>query len=288
MNINHLRYFEEVCKQQNITKASEALHVSQPSVTAAIKELENKYGFQLFVRANNRISLTPKGQEFLKLSKKLLASYDRFIDEATNLNARKKTSLKVGIPAILGTFFLQKLVPAFEETHPDIELEFFQIPTLTGITWVGNSTLDLLLGVASDKAYPNCESKLIFKTDLVLAMSRNHRLSKETNITNEMLANESLVIISKGSYHYETIIEKFKETPVKIIAHSNQLSTIRYLVENNLACTIIYKEIFDDDENICCIPFETPMSANINVYWKKNCYINKSIKAFIQFTQELK
>lgn len=287
MNINHLRYFEEVCKQKNITKASEQVHVSQPSVTAAIKELENLFGIQLFLRKNSGISLTSQGEAFLVLTQKFLKNYDDFTNEALDLGTNGQITLRLGIPSVLGTFFLKKIVPHFELENPGIHLQIYEIPTISGVKMIDEGSIDFLIGITDENNHANCDAKLIFETNLVVALSPENPLSKEPVITKEMLLTQPFVIISKGSYHYDTIMEKFKDTPLHIIFHSNQVSTIKYMVANNHATTIIYKEIFETDPCVCCVPFEDPMAAKVNIFWRKNAYVTAAMKAFICYIQNL-
>ena len=150
MNLNQLRYFLSVCRFGNITKASENMNISQPSVTIAIKEMENELGFQLFYRIHNRISLTPEGELFLKITEDFMSNHDNFYSTALDLGIKKSRNLKIGIPSILGTFFLGKIVPAFNETYPDIHLEIHEVPTLIGVKMLEESDLDLFVGIMDD------------------------------------------------------------------------------------------------------------------------------------------
>ncbi len=72
MNINHIRYFEEVCKTGSVTKAANECYISQPSITSAINSLEKELGYKLFYRVNNRLQLTPAGTQFRLLAKNFL------------------------------------------------------------------------------------------------------------------------------------------------------------------------------------------------------------------------
>lgn len=284
MNINHLRYFQEVCKYNNITKASEAVHVSQPSITAAIKELENELGYQLFNRVNNRISLTDDGMIFLTKSRIFVNNYDNFHKEALDIGNKNQVVLKVGIPPVLGTFMFKKLFPSFEKQHPNIRLQMFEIGTISGLKRLNEGSLDFLIGAMDDATYPQCDSKLIFKTKFGLAVSSQNPLSKKPFASKEMICKQPFIIFPKGSYHYTSITGHFKEHPLNIIMEASQISTIKYIVENNFAVTITYQESFDSTAKICHIPLEEPINANVSVLWRKNAYVSNAMKAFIAYT----
>ncbi|MFV0518160.1 MAG: LysR family transcriptional regulator [Aminipila sp.] len=287
MNINHLRYFLAVCEYGSITKAAENIHMSQPSITAAIQYLENSYGFKLFNRNNKKVVLTPEGAEFLKLAKHLIGECDNFTNKSMDLSHKKDVVLKIGMPGVLGSFFFKKIIPNFELQNPGIHLEIYEIPTIEGIKKIHDSKLDLLIGITDKATYPNCDSALIFSTELQLAVSSKNPLSQNKAVTEKMLSGYPFVIISAGSFHYNIITSRFENNPIKIILHSNQVSTIRYMIENDYAITIIYKEIFNNDPNITMIPLEDPIHANVSVFWRTGSYCNTATKAFISYLRNI-
>lgn len=288
MNLNQLRYFVSVCKYNNITIASKNIHVSQPSITASIKELEIELGYQLFDRVNNRISLTSEGKEFFKIAEKFLINYDDFYALALDIGGAKEKVLRVGIPSVLGTFFLKKIVPNFIQTNPDIRLMLYEVPTFEGVKMIKEADLDLFIGIMDEEFCSDCEVKFLFVTYPMLAVSTENALSKEDSITKKMLIDQPLVIIPKGSYHYKFITEMFSDIPLNIILQSNQLSTIRFMVENNYAATIIYKEIFENDPRVCTVPLEEMVPIKVGVFWHKNTYISSAKQSFIQYMHSIK
>lgn len=287
MNINHLRYFEEVCKYNNITKASEAVHVSQPSITAAIKELENELGYQLFNRVNNRISLTDDGVSFLEKSKNFVNTYDNFHKESLDIGNKTHVVLKVGIPPVLGTFMFKKFFPAFEQLYPNIKLQMFEIGTISGLKRLNEGGLDFLIGAMNEATYPQCDSRLIFRTQFGLAVSPDNPLANKRFARKDMIFKQPFIIFPKGSYHYTAITAQFKEHPLNIIMEASQISTIKYIVENNYAVTITYQESFDASAKIVHIPLEEPINANVSVLWRKNAYVSNAMKAFIAYTSTI-
>ena len=283
MNINYLYYFHTVCKYKNMTKAAESIHISQPSITLAIKELEKELGFELFYRIGNKIELTPEGKIFLDKSKHFIKQFEDFQCDALDLGKKRKASLKIGIPTVLGTFLLSKILPRFNVIYPDIELKIFEVPTFVGAKMIEESTLDFCIGIIDSDIYDDIDSKTIYKTELYLVTNPKNELAKHPIISNYMLKNVPFEILSEGSYHYKIITKRLEKAKPNIILHSNQLSTIRYLLENDLASTILYKEIFQNTENLCSIPLERAITANIGVLWRRNQYISHSMKLFIEY-----
>ena len=288
MNINHLRYFEKTCRHMSITKASEEIFVAQPTITAAIKELEKEFGIQLFDKVNNQLVLTTDGRVFLHQVREFLTSVDNFEKTALDLKKKPNVTLRLGVPPILGTLLLQEFIPGFELQNPGISLEILEIPTLDGLKMVDQANLDLLIGIKSPHSLALCDSKSIFVTELIAAFCPENPLAKEAVIEKSMLSNSSFVILPKGSYHYYAIKNSFKDPPLNIIMQSNQLSTIRYMIKSKNAVTIIFKEVFENDRDICCRPLAEPIIGDVCVFWRKHAYISNCMKAFIRYIQNCK
>ena len=113
MKLYQLRYFSAVCSCGHVTKAAEELHVSQPSVSNAIKELEDEFGVNLFHRINNRLTPTQEGLTFLDRAVKILELADDTQSLMTEMGSRKR-QVKVGVPPMIGTFLLPKLFKDFK------------------------------------------------------------------------------------------------------------------------------------------------------------------------------
>ncbi len=287
MNINHLRYFKEVCNQGNLTKASEICHISQPSITAAISSLENELGYKLFNKINNRLYLSEEGKVFRDLTNDFLQQFDTYYSHAQDISSSAHPPLRLGVPAILGTFFFKKIIPDFYEKHPEIDLKIFEAPTIDGINMLNNAKLDLLLGIRDNKCYSNCNSKEIFSTELCLAVSKDNPLSEERYITPEMLSRIPLVSVNKGSYHHSIMMKEFKDLPLNILMYSNQLSTIQYMISHNCASAVIYKDVFNKSEDIICIPFKDSLPVQIHIFWQKSTYKSAVMRTFISYISSL-
>lgn len=94
MNLNHLQYFLETCRYGSITKASEVCHISQPSITAAINNLEKELGAKLFDRVNNRLRLTVVGEGFKDLTEEFLKTFDDYCQSAYDIASSRYTKIR--------------------------------------------------------------------------------------------------------------------------------------------------------------------------------------------------
>lgn len=123
MTIRHLKIFICVCECGGITKAAEALHVAQPSVSTTISELEKYYNISLFDRINQRLVLTPTGKELLVKAKNVLAGFDDF-ETAASL-CGQNPHVRIGSSLTLGKTILPGYISLIKERLPNLKPSFF-------------------------------------------------------------------------------------------------------------------------------------------------------------------
>lgn len=121
MTLRHLKIYTIVYQEENITKAAELLHMTQPAVTRAIQELEQHYGTRLFDRINRRLSVTEAGKSFYAYALHIVDSFDQLEKGMTNWD--EVGTIRVGTSITIGNFILPKVLLHFKETHPNINIK---------------------------------------------------------------------------------------------------------------------------------------------------------------------
>ena len=112
MTLAQLRYFCTAAQYHSITKAAEALFVTQPTISIAVRDLEKEFSLTLFSHANNHLVLTAEGEEFYRKAYAILASCDDLQAEYVSLE-RHRIQVRIGIPPMLSTVFFPELLDAF-------------------------------------------------------------------------------------------------------------------------------------------------------------------------------
>lgn len=122
MTIRHLNVFIKVCELNSISKAAEELHIAQPSVSQAIKDMEEYYDVVLFDRVNRKIILTHEGELLLQEAKDVLREFDQFetLAKKEDLNP----VIKIGATMTFGAFIIPKLYKLIREQIPEAEPQF--------------------------------------------------------------------------------------------------------------------------------------------------------------------
>lgn len=120
MTLRHMRIFQKIYETQSVTRAAEALHMTQPAVTRALQELEKYYGLRLFERLNRRLTVTEAGRRMYDYALHLTETFDTM--EKSLRDWERQGVLRVGASVSLGCSPLPQLARTFQEEHPGVEV----------------------------------------------------------------------------------------------------------------------------------------------------------------------
>jgi len=121
MTIRNLRILVEVCRHESITRAAEALYMTQPAVTRAVQELEQYYGVKLFERIHRRLCITEAGRAFCAQATHIIDAFD--LMEKGMRDWDEFGMLRVGASITLGNTLLPKVLSMFRRTHPNLRVQ---------------------------------------------------------------------------------------------------------------------------------------------------------------------
>ena len=125
MNIDLFRTFITVTKLQNVTRASEEIHLTQPAVSKQIKLLEGNYGVKLFERINKKLILTEEGKLLLDYAQRIISLYNESLESLNEKDRQLKGTLKIVANLTLGVYILPKLIKPFCNIYPDLTIEMY-------------------------------------------------------------------------------------------------------------------------------------------------------------------
>ena len=266
MKLTQLEYFCVAARYHNITKAAKELFVTQPSISNAIKALEEEFGVNLFFRNNNRLTLTPEGELFYNSAEELLAHADSVESEFHELR-KKITPIRIGIPPMLGTIYLPELYFSLKENFPEVEFRLYEFGSI--------KACDLVL-----------EEKLDTE-DLLFCVSPEHPLADQQTILLTMLANEPLILFNTDSVQVMTLTRQFKAVGVNphILLNTSQITTLLNMVKSDRVGTFLYRSIVEAHPDIVGIPVMPSIEQRIGVIWKKGKYQNATTEKVIKFIE---
>ena len=197
MTIRHLRIFLAVCRQDsNTTKAAEELHMTQPAVSLALKELEQYYGVILFDRIGRRLKITEAGRHFRDYAQHITASFDDM--ERGMRNWESFGILRVGASITIGSQFLPYYVKVFGAVQPGTEIHAKVLPTDQLEEMLMENKLDLALieGISHSSALISEE---YMEDRLVILCPNNGRYTMGQTISIEEFNTHKLLLREPGS-----------------------------------------------------------------------------------------
>lgn len=286
MKLTQLEYFCVAARYHNITKAAKELFVTQPSISNAIKALEEEFGVNLFFRNNNKLTLTPEGEIFYKSAEELLAHADSVESEFHELR-KKVTPIRIGIPPMLGTIYLPELYLSLNESFPNVDLRLFEFGSIKACNLVLEEKLDIAIVNAEQPSIDKCNSRIIDTEDLLFCVAPDHPLAGQKTLLLTMLADEPLILFNTDSVQVMTLTRQFKAVGVNphIILNTSQITTLINMVKSGHMGTFLYRSIVEKHSDIVGIPVMPSIEQRIGVIWKKGKYQNTTTEKVIKFIE---
>lgn len=286
MKLTQLEYFCVAARYHNITKAAKELFVTQPSISNAIKALEEEFGVNLFFRNNNKLTLTPEGELFYKSSEELLAHADSVESEFHEIR-KKITPIRIGIPPMLGTIYLPELYLSLKENFPEVDFRLFEYGSIKACDLVLEEKLDIAIVNAEQPSIDKCNSRIIDTEDLLFCVSSDHPLAEQKTLLLTMLADEPLILFNTDSVQVMTLTRQFKAVGInpRIILNTSQITTLINMVKSGHMGTFLYRSIVEMHPDIVGIPVMPSIEQRIGVIWKKGKYQNATTEKVIKYIE---
>lgn len=270
MNLNQLTYFQAVCIWGSVSKAAEVLHISQPSVSGAIKALEEEFHLVLFERKYRGMKLTPAGKKLYSLSHSLTENAERVSRIMSELGHQQRT-VRLGIPPMIGAALLPGLIKNFFLAHPEIHLEIIEKSRLELLQQIDDGTLDLAIIAHAEKIPPLYSSAFITTMETGCIVNTQDKLAQKNAVTVDDFRQHRVVMFPDGYEHAMLIRKRFEKAGFQpeLLLQTSQLSTILALVQNNLAAAFIFREMMPDLNDLVYLPFTQPLAIQVSLLWPK-------------------
>jgi len=288
LKLTQLRYFQAACRLGSITAAAEYLHISQPSVSAAIRELETEFGITLLNRRYRGFSLTQAGQVLLEQADSLLAHAARVETVMTDL-ATQKRQIRLGIPPMIGSLLLPRLYQDFFSQMPGLDVTITEGGRRELLQLLAENQLDIMFLPHGKTMDPGYTSVVVTQLETVCCVSPKHPLSGMKQLRIRDLAQESLVLFKNSFFQTEAILQRFADNHMepKVLLNTNQLSTIHKLISSGVAAGFLFRDLVSPLDNIVPIPLEPPMYSLISLVWKSSNPNLQAMEPLIRFVKDL-
>jgi DNA-binding transcriptional LysR family regulator len=206
MELRHLRYFLSVAEELSFRRAAERVHVTQPSLSAQIRQLETEIGARLLERDTHQVSLTAAGRSFMEDCRRILRDADDSVRTVQRIASGKAGQLSIGFVASLGHGLLPNILKTYRRRYPDVDLRLLEMDTSQQIHEINAHRLDLGfigLGQTSEKL-TNLELTTVAEEKLMAVLPQDHPIVANAKITIKSvklsaLAQERFILAARSS-----------------------------------------------------------------------------------------
>ena len=243
MDLNQLRTFVTVADFGHLTRAAEALHLSQPAVSGHIKALEEGFGVTLFERSSSGMSLTPSGRRLLAESEQIINAVEHLKHSAQELRGEPTGKLKLGTVLEPSLLRVGDLLMRSRELYPQIELELAQVMSSDALARVRGGALDASFYFG---ARPDADLASVELRDIVYHVAMPAAWAGElARAPWGAIAARPWIVAPEPSTHRRLVMELFHAptpSPERIVEADNE-SVIHNLVESGVGLSLIRDEI---------------------------------------------
>lgn len=289
MNLIQLKYFIAVCEFGTVSSAAEYLHIAQPSLSLAIKELENEFGTRLFHRAHRGMQLTSEGKLFLSLSKDIIDRVESAEKIMSDVGHNKKT-LKLGVPPMIGSLILPVIYGNFVSNNTDISLEIVECGREEMIKKFADEQLDMAF-VSHDRSIEqDMDSLPVGNLEIVCSTDPTNPIGKKKTVLPEELSGVPLVMFKDGFFQSDAIKAWFSRQGVSptVLMKTDQLSTMVKVIKSGTAVGFLFKKLIEDEERIAWCRLSPGVTINVSLIWPRNKFQTVGMKKFKTFLSESK
>ena len=292
LRLNQLRYFCEVCDTGSVTKAANNLHITQPSISAAVKSLENAYALALFYREKNRLTLTREGAFLYERARSILEQADNLDAKLRGLGMQRHP-IRIGVSPMISTFLFLPIFNQFHRRHPEIALEMYEYGSIESIRQLQNHQIDMAIVIENSQAASDFIWTPLMETSLLFCVSREHRLAKAKRVRVEELENERLIMMRATSYQIGTLVnQRFAEAGItpNILLQSNQITLIRQYIQTYNAGAFLMEafmeQVMKGDREVVGIPLEPPIRIPIGLIRNHGEKLGQQAFVFLEFLEQ--
>src|ERR687892_361587 len=239
MLFRQMECFLAVARLGNVSRAAEEMYLTQPTLTARLKGLEEDLGDQLFVRTSRGMRLTEAGKEFVPYAERCLASLEEGRQRLRELRGATGGRLALGTSPGVSTYALPAILKRFTAAHPRVS-----VSVRTGHS---ENILEMVLkeevhlGLAREIDHPEVESMALYKDELVLVVNPQHRFTEKGTAEISEVGQEQLIMFDSSSSYYELTQSLFRNAGIREFSaiELDNIEAAKRMVEHRLGVAFL-------------------------------------------------
>ncbi len=270
-----MQYLMALAQAKNFRKASEACHISQPTLSAAIKEMENLLGADVLDRSQHKkVIFTSFGKNVLETTKRIAPLMEDLKEKAKNLSAPFSGPIRIGLIPTITPYLLPTILPELQKKYPKIEWQIVEGMSANLIQKMKDGALDLAI-IAFPYEIENFAHEVFFEEEFYCAAPKNFFGQKKT-ITYDDLEDKTLLLLEDGHCLRDHALSacKLQGKREEQALSATSLQTLIQMVEHGYGITLLPRMVIESSvvpQNVDIYRFKNPKpTRKIGVVWRKN------------------
>ncbi|HUQ77031.1 MAG TPA: hydrogen peroxide-inducible genes activator [Burkholderiales bacterium] len=282
MTLTELRYIVAVARERHFGRAAEASFVSQPTLSVAVKKLEEELGVTLFERGPGEVTITPAGQKIVAQAQRVLEEASRIKDLAAAGRDPLAGVLRLGAIYTIGPYLLPRLIPILRRVAPAMQLHIQENFTHRLADALKSGEVDVIL-IALPFDEPGIETRAVYDEPFFIAVPKGHPWEGRKRVSSEELARESLLLLGEGHCFRDQVLEFCHTTRTRAI-EGGSLETIRQMVASGVGVTVLPSTSIGPNNGpgdlIRILPFTRPTpTRRVGLAWRRSYPRPEAIEA---------
>jgi LysR family hydrogen peroxide-inducible transcriptional activator len=289
VTLTELRYIVAVARERHFGHAAQSCFVSQPTLSVAIKKLEEELGVALFERGPGEVTVTPVGQRVVEQAQRVLEESARVKDIARSAKDPLAGPLRLGAIYTIGPYLLPKLIPVLRKKAPTMQLLIQENYTHKLGEALKQGEVDVII-VALPFAEPGVATRVVYDEPFMVALPLGHPLEKKKHISADELTRESLLLLGAGHCFRDQVldlcstVQRGPRGPLARTLEGGSLETIRQMVASGVGLTVLPSTSVPAGEGgsdlIRIRPFSRPVpDRRVVLAWRKSFPRPQAIEA---------
>ncbi len=286
--IRQFEYLVAVDDERHFGRASERVHVSQPTLSAQLAQLEHRIKVKLFNRGRNGVYPTPAGQEIIARARKILQERERLLEFAQRVSHPLSGRIKFGIPPTLGPYVLPHIVPELHRQFPELKLLVREGVPKDIQKMVEDGTMDMAL-----TPLPILPNKLhteeIFEERLQVGMAWDHPLAQKEQLTGQDLEDEKVLAMVSGHHLHDQVKELCDSYGAELLYdyEGSSLDALRHMVVMGAGISFfpalyVLSEISERKDLTVKEIKGKSLFRNIAMIWRKDSHLHQEFEELSQ------
>ena len=292
MTLTELRYIVAVSRELHFGRAAAACFVSQPTLSVAIRKLEDELDVTIFERRPHDVTITPVGRRIVEQAITVLEQVNAIKTIAGAEKDQLQGSLKLGVIYTIGPFLLPHLIPVLGREAPGLTLIIEEDFTLNLAGQLKRGELDMII-ISTPFEQPGATLEVLYREPFTVMLPKDHRLSRRKQVRADDLAEDTLLLLKSGNCFRDQVMDvcpackgdTFSKDKIQKTLEGSSIETIKQMVAAGSGVTILPSTAVREQDGLGGLveyrPFAKPVpERDVALAWR-NTYPKKQLAQLV-------